>query len=81
MAKWLLIPLKEKPSGCMPVLIIPGIFVLLILLALTGELIQVQLLGNTTPIKQRGVGPSFLIGAGVWIAIGLMIFGVRKMRR
>lgn len=81
MAKWLLIPIKEKPSGCMPVLIIPGIFVLLMLLGLTGELIQVQILGNTTPIKQRGVGDSFLIGAGVWFTIGLIIFAVRKMRR
>ena len=82
MARWLLIPLKES-SGCGPVAgigLLVGLFVGGMLLGLTGELIQVQLLGNTTPIAQRGVGTSFLIGAIVWAVIGAAIFAFRKLR-
>ena len=82
MAKWLLIPLKES-SGCGPVAGIAVLVMLFVggmLLGLTGELIQVQVLGNDTPIAQRGAGASFLIGGAVWLAIGTAIFAFRKLR-
>lgn len=79
MARWLLIPLKES-SGCGPVVGIAAVVLLFLcplLFGLTGELIQVQVLGNTTPIAKRGAWPSIFIGAGVWLAIGAAIWAIR----
>lgn len=81
MSRWLLIRVKDTPSGCFPVLAIPAFFVAAMLLGLTGELVQVQILGNTTPIAQRGVGMSFLIGAITWLVIGVLVWVLLRLRK
>lgn len=81
MARWLLIPIKESGSGFGPIALLIALFVGAILFGLTGELIQVQVLGNKTPIAERGVGTSFLIGGIVWLIIAAIIFAVRKIRK
>ena len=82
MARWLLIPLKES-SGCGPVVGIAALVIFFVggmLVGLTGELIQVQVLGNT-PIKERGTGASFLIGGIVWLVFGLVVYIIVRRRR
>lgn len=49
--------------------------------ALTGELIQTQVLHNTTPIAQRGVTSDLVIGCIVWLIVAAVIFGVRSRTR
>ena len=49
--------------------------------ALTGELIQTQLLHNTTPIAQRGVMSDVLIGGSIWLVIGAVAYIVRSRRK
>ncbi|WP_156431654.1 hypothetical protein [Mycobacterium sp. GA-1199] len=44
---------------------------------LTGELIQTQVLHNTTPIAERGVGSSFVIGIVVWLVIAVAVLAIR----
>ncbi|WP_157561361.1 hypothetical protein [Mycobacterium sp. E802] len=48
------------------------------LAGLTGEFVQVQILGNATPIAERGVGTSFVTGGIIWLVIGLAIYLVRR---
>lgn len=59
------------------VVLVVGFFVS----ALTGELIQTQLLHNTVPIAQRGVMPDVLIGGSIWLIIGVVAWIVRSQRK
>jgi flagellar biosynthesis/type III secretory pathway M-ring protein FliF/YscJ len=59
-------------------LFIIGAVIVLFASGLTGELIQTQVLHNTTPIAQRGAMSDFIIGAIFWIVIGAVVFAVRR---